>query len=104
MWFSSTIVPLLVGATACIPAVSSNIVHYSASYSLKDAHSAPTHWKRRERAPLDDTIVVQIGLEHSAFDELERRLYQGNELLDCTISILLLVYASLNKHSLRPGQ
>jgi len=46
-------------------------------YAVKDSHPIPLGWEKVRRAPAQDRIHLQIGLNHGRFDELEKHLYQG---------------------------
>lgn len=49
----------------------------SLSARVTESIKSPPRWKRTNRAEDDTVIHLQIGLKHSGFDELERRLYEG---------------------------
>ncbi|KAL3420927.1 Pro-kumamolisin [Phlyctema vagabunda] len=49
------------------------------AYSIKESHNVPRRWTRRDRAPKDYTINLQIGVKQGQFDELERHLYEVSD-------------------------
>lgn len=49
-------------------------------YAVKDTHFVPKKWSKVGPAPSGHTIHLSIGLKQSQFSELERHLYEGNEL------------------------
>lgn len=59
----------------------SSPLHSRHSYAVKDSHNVPRTWSRVGPAPSAHRITLQIGLKQSQFDELERQLYQGQELV-----------------------
>ncbi|TVY20308.1 Tripeptidyl-peptidase SED2 [Lachnellula arida] len=49
------------------------------AYLVKDSHPIPFGWEKVRRAPAEEIIHLQIGLNHGRFDELERHLYQVSD-------------------------
>ena len=49
-------------------------------YAVKDSHHVPARWYRLDRAPADHMINLQISLKQSQFSELERHLYEGEDI------------------------
>jgi tripeptidyl-peptidase I len=52
--------------------------HLQVPRVVKDFHSPPTKWHKIGPAPAEHVINLQIGLKQSRFDELERKLFEGN--------------------------
>lgn len=52
--------------------------HLEGPLLVKDFYSPPKKWRNIGRAPAEHFINLQIGLKPSRFDELERKLFEGN--------------------------
>lgn len=53
-------------------------LHTRSPSVIKDSHPVPKGWHATSKAPADALISLRIGLKHSRFDELEKRLYEGD--------------------------
>lgn len=49
------------------------------SYLVKETHHAPRQWEKIERAPATHVIDLHIGVRQGKFEELEKRLFEGNQ-------------------------
>ena len=50
-------------------------------YQVKERHIVPRRWQKRDRAPESHLIDLQIGVKQGNFEELEKRLFEGNSFL-----------------------
>jgi tripeptidyl-peptidase-1 len=51
--------------------------HDQRSYQIKETHIVPRKWQKIERAPSSHIIDLQIGMRQGNFEELEKRLNEG---------------------------
>lgn len=72
----------LTAVLAAQSAVASAVVRSRSSYAVKERHNVPRKWKRVARAPSEGIIKLNIALKQSQFEELERHLYEGKEILN----------------------
>lgn len=56
-------------------------VRTGTTYEVKDSHNVPNKWTNIGPAPPSTVINLHIGLRQSQFDELERHLYEGKQLI-----------------------
>jgi len=52
-------------------------LHNRHTYLLKESHEIPMAWSRVGPAHPGISIILQIGLKQSRFDELEKQLYES---------------------------
>ena len=64
---------LLSAATAVVAAPTQG----RSDYTVKDSHHVPRKWSNVGDAPRDHVLRLNIALNQSQFDELERHLYEG---------------------------
>jgi tripeptidyl-peptidase I len=74
---------LVLSALAAAPAALASPVRARTPYQVKETHVVPRGWTKRSRAVADHVINLQIGVKQGNFDELERNLYEGMEVLTC---------------------
>lgn len=78
-WSVTTMVQLaiVVAALAAIGVDAAATPRARTLYQVKETHSIPRKWQKRDRAPESHVIDLQIGVRQSNFEELEKRLFEG---------------------------
>jgi tripeptidyl-peptidase I len=73
-------VTTLLSLAVAIQAVLGSPIRARTPYTIKETHNVPRKWHRKGRAPVSNTIHLQIGVKQGDFDELERHLYEGKRV------------------------
>jgi tripeptidyl-peptidase-1 len=72
MFLSTLIISALAAQTVC-----ATPARVRSPYQVKETHFIPRRWQKLDRAPASHVIDLQIGVKQGNFEELEKRLYEG---------------------------